>query len=489
MRTSKLMYCTICLFIIILLMTFPGCSRKETGKIPVTTSSEEALKLYLQGRELYEKLQAQESIDYFKQAIAADSNFAMAYLNLALVSPSTKEFFFNFDKALTLTDKISEGERLWIMGVQAGINAFPMQQKENFLKIVEIYPNDERAHNLLGGFYFGQQEYDKAIESYTKSTIIAPQFSQPYNQLGYSYRFLGDYQKAEEAFQKYIELIPNDPNPYDSYAELLMKMGKFEESIEHYRKALSINPNFIASQYGIACNLNFLGKYEEARQQLQQLYDTARNDGERRGACFAMAVSYTDEGNLDKALQEIQKIYDSNLQINDTSAMANNLLVMALLLEEMNKPIDARIKIDQSLEIIQNSNLSQQIKDNALRNSLYNYALVDIKQNDLATAKTRADEFLQQVEAINNPLQMKAAHQLLGMIALQEKDYARAVDELLQGNMQDPYNLYRLASAYDGSGNKEKAEEFYLKAADFNVMNNLNYAFIRKMAKAIVSTT
>ncbi|MGD9141649.1 MAG: tetratricopeptide repeat protein, partial [bacterium] len=206
--------------------------------MPITTSSDTALEYYLEGRELAEKLRGQESIEFFDKAIAEDPDFAMAYLNLALVSPTTKGFFENFDRARALADEVSEGERLNILGIEAGINAFIMQQRDLYTQLVEAYPRDERAHGLLGNHYFTQQEFEAAIGEYALATEINPGFSPVYNQLGYAHRFLQNYDEAEKAFMKYVELIPDDPNPYDSYAELLMKMGKFDESIEQYRKAL-----------------------------------------------------------------------------------------------------------------------------------------------------------------------------------------------------------------------------------------------------------
>ena len=78
------------LFLIII-----SCAKTEEGKIPITTSSNEALKYYLQGRALAEKLRGQESIQFFEKAIAEDTNFAMGYMNLSFVVPSAKEFFEN----------------------------------------------------------------------------------------------------------------------------------------------------------------------------------------------------------------------------------------------------------------------------------------------------------------------------------------------------------------------------------------------------------
>lgn len=483
MKKRNLTSYTLALPMIALLLAVIGCGAPKGSKIPITTSSEEALDYYFQGRDLFDKLRGQESIQYFEKAVAADSNFAMAYLNLSFVQPTAKGFFEKLDKAVALAGRVSEGERLQILGFQAGINAYPMKQREYYRKLVAAYPTDERAHNLLGNHYFAQQEYALAIEEYEKAIEIAPDFSQPYNQLGYAYRFLGNYTEAEKAFKKYIELIPDDPNPFDSYAELLMKMGRYDASIEYYRKALSLNPNFVASHIGIATNLNFKGSHEDARKQLQKLFSMARNDGERRAAYFASAVSYVDEGKMDRALAELEKQYALAEAINDANAMTGDLVNIGNILYEWGKYDEAIAKYKEAVKLTKESDLPQEIKDNTELNFLYNAAIIAMKKKDFSAAKAKAEEYLRGVEAINNPNQIRLAHQLAGMIALEEKNYDRALEELRQANQQNPYNLYRMALAYEGKADKQKAKELYMKTVKFNALNNLNYAFIRNKAQ------
>src|SRR4029453_14155469 len=54
----------------------------DGDKIPITTSSPEARKLYLDGRDLLEKLRATDARRLFEQAVAKDPNFALAYVGL-----------------------------------------------------------------------------------------------------------------------------------------------------------------------------------------------------------------------------------------------------------------------------------------------------------------------------------------------------------------------------------------------------------------------
>ena len=63
------------------------------------------------GRDLSEKLQAQESIEHFKKAVTLDPEFASAELALANSAPTAKDFFEHLNKAVALADKTSEGER------------------------------------------------------------------------------------------------------------------------------------------------------------------------------------------------------------------------------------------------------------------------------------------------------------------------------------------------------------------------------------------
>ena len=466
-----------------ILLIFFSCAKEEVGKISITTDSKDALKDFIMGRDLIERLQGQESLKHFEQAIQKDSAFAMAYLYYSFNQPTADGFFEQLKNAVKLKDRVSDGERLWIEGVDAGSKGFPMKQRELYEQLVAAYPNDERAHNLLATNYFGTQEYERAIEEYQKATVIKPEFSPPYNQMGYAYRFLEKYDEAENAFQKYIELIPNDPNPYDSYAELLMKIGKYDESIEQYQKALEINPNFVASHIGIATNCNFKSEYEKARAQLQNLFYIARDDGEKRAARFAMTVSFVDEGQMDKAIEEIKWQYSLGKNANDAANMSADMVFMGNVYFEMKEYDKAIEKFEKAIKIMEESDLSQEVKDNAKRNFLYNSARVALKKKKIKDAKSKADEFMKQTMAVNNTFQIWLAHELVGRIAMKAKEYQKAIDEYNQANLQNPYNLYRLAKAYDAAGNKEMAKKYFVKTANHNTLNSLQYAFCRHKAK------
>ncbi len=471
--------------LLVIVMVFSGiigCSG-DSGKLPITTSSEDALEYYLKGREYYDKYRVNLARDYLIKAIEADSNFALAYLELSFASSGeSNKLFAYLEKAVSLVDNVSEGERLMILGWQASVSRDPQRAGELFRHLVELYPNCEKARSQLGHFYFEQREYELAIGEFSKAIEINDKFAPPYNMLGYSYRYLGDYEKAEQAFQKYIELIPNDPNPYDSYAELKMKMGDYGLSIESYYKALEIDSTFYASHIGIASNLNFLGKHKDARDQIQELYDATGDYSVRIQALNAMVISYVDEGLLDKALDEIYRRFKLAAKADDYYVMSSSLATAAIILFEMGEIDRAEQEYAKAQELVAQSNLSEEIKTDSRRYIPFFAARFALARNDIQEAKVNYEEYSNLAELSNNPSLIWRAHFLAGLIAMAEKDYDKAIGELNQSNLYSPYRIYHLAMAYEGKGDFVKARETYKEAANYNVLNDINYAIVRLKA-------
>ena len=341
-----------------------GCSETSTDigtanadKISVTTSSKKALELFLQGRELADRIRFTDARDYFLRAIDEDPRFAMAYLYLANNSASNKEFFSSLKKAVFLADEVSEGEKLWILGREAGNRGKPEKQLAYFSALAELFPEDERAHDLLGGLYFGRQDIAQAIMHYERATEINPDFSPPYNQLGYALRSLGKYDKAEHAFKKYAELIPEEPNPYDSYAELLMKVGRHEESIENYRKALEKNSRFLSALVGIGNNQMFVGDYESARATFAELRELARHSRERRLPYFWTAVSYVFEKDLGKAIEAVEEMAAIAEADDDKATLSGDAGFMGAIQFYIGSPDDALSSFRRAVDLAEQADM------------------------------------------------------------------------------------------------------------------------------------
>ena len=470
----------------LLALAATGLARAGDEKIPITTSSEEARQLYVKGRDLAEKLRVTDGRDLYAQALGKDKTFALAHLGLANTAGTAKEFFDALGQAVVLSGKVSEPERLMIAGADAGAKGDVDRQRESLTKLVAAYPNDERAHNLLGGYHFGRQEYAAAVAEYEKATAINPSFSQPYNQMGYAYRFLYKYPEAERAFKKYIELIPGDPNPYDSYAELLMKMGRFEDSIKNYEKALAIDKNFVASWVGIGNNRMFMGQGEQARQAFARLTAIARNDGERRQAHFWTAMSYLHEGATDKAVAEIEKGAAIAKAAGDKATLSGDWNQIGDILLEGGRADEALARYKDQVAAMDAADVPAEVKEATRRQHLFDEARVALAKKDMAAAKAKSQAYAAAVAAKRIPFEVWQQHELAGRVALEAKDHAAAAAELEQANQQDPRVLYLLAVALQGKGEAAKAREVAARAADYNGLSP-TYGYVRGKAKALLA--
>ena len=66
----------------------------------------------------------------------------------------------------------------------------------------------------------------------------------------------------------------------------------------------------------------------------------------------------------------------------------------------------------------------------------------------------------------------------MGFISYSEKDFAKATEHFAKTNLQNMYNKYWLAKAYESAGQKEEATTLYKEIANYN-FNNMGYALVR----------
>jgi tetratricopeptide (TPR) repeat protein len=467
-----------------------GCQRpgeapeSGAGKIPVTCSSDEARAAFLKGREMQENLRAPDARQFFQDAVAQDQRFAWAHLGLATTATTATDFFSSLGTAARLADRASDGERLLIQAVVAGTNGQPEVQRGLLEDLVAAFPDDERAQNQMGLYYFGRQDWVQSTKFLERAIEIEPSFAPAYNQLGYARRFMGDYAGAEEAFVKYVELIPDEPNPYDSYAELLMKTGRFDESITQYQLALERNPNFVASYVGIGNNHMFMGQTDNAMEAFAKLAAIARNDAERRQACTWMAFSHLHEGDHEKALAEIQRRQDIAAETDDFGAIAVDLNQMGDILLDAGQTDEARAKYQEQLVMAEKSNATADAKDGVRRNHLADLTRAALWSGDHEAAAGFLEDYRQQVEQRGIPFEVWQVHELSGLIAAAQGNFEKALEELSQANQQDARVMLFQAKVLFKQGEEDAAREMCERSANFYTLNQvpMNYALARPKA-------
>ena len=473
-----------------------GCERREPKEkptaaipveIPITTESDEAREIFLEGRELIENARFDEARELFSRAIEKDPEFALAHLYRSLTGTSAMDRQNHLQHAVALTANVSEGERLQIEALHAIVaqnnRAKGIEIRE---QLVQKFPDDKRAHVFLSFAYSDADEGDKAIAELEKATEIDKDFAPPYNFLGYAYRAKGEYQKAEEAFSNYIRLIPDEANPYDSMADLNTKMGRHEDAIEHYEKALALNPKFAMSQRKIGTNLVFMGRYDEGREAYRKAMEMEVTPAGKVTDMIQIARSYGFEGKY----QEWNAEADKALQMAAQAGLPERVALLyhgkSHVYIEMGDLDNAARSLAQRRSVIMGSDLSTAFKEHLAKLALYDEALIAAKRKDFEAAMTVADEYKAKIEAGHDPKLMEDHHLLLGEIYLEQGEYARAIEHLEQADQEHPYTLYHLALAESEAGDQAKASELFEKVANWN-QYNLHYPLLRSKAMAALS--
>ena len=459
----------------------PEMKAEVATEVPITTSSDEARALFMEGRALLDDLHFTDARTKFIAAAEADPHFAMAHLMAAITSQSAEEFFDSVTKARATAQGASEGEQLYVMASVAASENNQEAQGAALKKLVAKYPQDPRTHMALGNFLNGQQDFAGAAEHFKHATEIDPGFAGAYNSLGYAYRALDDLDNAKSAFEKYVEVLPDEANPQDSLAELLMEMGSYEESVKHYQAALDLDANFMSAYAGIARNQSLMGQGEQAQATAEKMLAAARTAQERQNAMFQSVTSHLFAGDNDAALEVANTMAAAAEEDGRQAAVGGIHEYMGDIMINAGDPVKAAEHFDLALEHRMNSGINDANKAQAKRNHTFKMAIAAMVAEDAEAAAERTAEYTAAVKEAGVAFEQRRAHALAGYMAMINDDMQGGVDHLAQANQFNPHILYWSAVAHNALGNKDKARDLLDRAANRNTLSG-NLPFVRAKA-------
>jgi len=296
-----------------------GQARQSLSR--VGTHSSEAYQLYLKGvhyTQNYGKESVDKGIAYFRQAIQADPNYALAYAGLSYAYCVADDFYLSpadslakggelAKKALELDDSLDEAHfamgcydfayRYDWSGAEAeyrrAIDLAPRKasvygyygwllvvtdRKDQALLMarqgVEVEPVSPEANTLLGMDLYQNRQYDAAIKQLRSTIDLAPDNWFAHMWLGLCYEYASDLPHALEELQKSNRLVENEiPWPLAELGHLYARMGKTAEAehllgdLDHWSKRTYVPPYFFAIVY------SGLGQKKQAFASLQRAYE------------------------------------------------------------------------------------------------------------------------------------------------------------------------------------------------------------------------
>ena len=215
------------------------------------TDNSEAYNRYLRGRYFWNKYSKEwvwKAIEIFKEAIAIDSDYALAYCGLA-------DAYFR------------------LSNVHLPPREVLPKAKEAALRAAEIDPNLAEVHSSLG-----------LVKVY------------------YDHDWVG----AESEFRKALMLNPNLVLAHQRFGSYLSFMGRFEESIKHYEAALDFDPFSLQINTNLATTYFLRGEYERATSHLKR---TSELEPHYMPTVFVQGCVYIQQGRLADAIEQFQSIY------------------------------------------------------------------------------------------------------------------------------------------------------------------------------------
>lgn len=465
-----------------LLIFIPIDLLSNPNEMPVTTSSKEALKLFMTARDKIENIEFNAAIELLDKSIEKDPNFALAYVYRSMAGGGFNAAWPHLQKAIKLVEKVTPGEKAFIMYNKAASENDGRNQIKYLNQLLEMYPKDKRIQSLAGIYYYSSGDYERSIKYLKESINIDNKYAPAYNMVGYAHSALNQLPEADTAFKKYINLIPDNPNPYDSYAEFLMKTGRYDESIENYLKSFNKDKRFTSALLGVGHNYVFKGNFNKAREYYNMRMDNAINPNEKTSAMFWIATSYIHEGKLNDALIAVEKERAMAEKEKMMTTVIGTYNTEGFILVESGKFDEGMKKFDMAVQMTNKSELPETVKKTYLLSSSMNRCYALTAMNNVDGAKDVLAECQAVIEAREDPNEVKFLHSLLAMIDLKKGNFDDAIKNFAKSDMQDPYNWFYLATVYEKKGEKEKADQLYAKVAGLNE-NSLGFALVRDRAR------
>jgi tetratricopeptide (TPR) repeat protein len=442
---------------------------KELKKI--TTSSPEAFKFYIQGRELHNEQKYRESIRMMEKAVAIDPGFAMAYRSMAM---SFTNLFYTSDKqkylkkAFELSDRLSDRERYIIQGdYYRESERLYDKAVAAYEKLLGLYPDDSMGNTNLGILYNSLEEWDKAIELYERQIRNNPASIWPYLNIIDCYLAKGWPEKAKAAFEGYIRNYKDNFMIRIYLAIVEFVQGQYERALAEAEKADSLNPGYYLNFIAKGCAYRGLGDWGRAEPEYQKVFGLDEKAGHLM-ARLMLGAMYQLRGQFKRAEEEMAKGAELAEKIEDKGWISDFHQSLAYVflgsgrpekaLEESTKSLRAAVEIDS---------LSRQ------KHILSAKGYAELESGKMGEAQKTADALRALIDQDANKKDIRYWDLLAGRVMFNEGDYPGAIGRLTKAETLLPFQYFfdndhvlfidALARAYFKHDDLDKARTEYEK--------------------------
>ncbi|MBK9164798.1 MAG: hypothetical protein IPM21_13000 [Acidobacteria bacterium] len=265
-------------------MKLAGEVEKELTK--TYTADNQAYQHYLKGRFHYgkrTKVDLEEGIKYFEQAIVRDPGFALAYVGISESYRTMPSYGYVAPKEVAARAKAAAQRAL------------------------EIDPDLAEAHAAVAGeSIIFDWDWQKAESEYKKAIELGPNVAEIHKTYGYSFLVtIGRFSEAIVELKRALELEPLSAVYVSHLASAYMYDGQMDKALEQTAVANYLAPGHPTVVYHSCVVYNKAGMYDKAIELAEQ---GLNKDPENQDSLVNAGYAYAKSGQRRKAEEVIQRL-------------------------------------------------------------------------------------------------------------------------------------------------------------------------------------
>lgn len=421
----------------------------------ITTRSQEAYLLYLEGLDYVSKAYLTEAIRSFESCLEHDSTFAMAYYHLAAYKNRKL-----IEKAVQYGQNATRKELLYIRSREADLKGELQLAIVLLEELLESFPDEKDAFVQLSLLEYYNRNYEHSLSLLNEALRIDPIDKRALTYLAYVYDALGNLEGAVEAIARYIPLAPNEANPYDTRGDIYAHHGRLRDAIDSYNKALEKKSDFDVSRAKLGHMYLFLNEFDHALEQYRYLEQNG-TPSLTVSARIYQVYPLILEGRLREAIYALDSALlgsRAEPEIGEKFERATFPYLKALLYDELGETDSALFNANEAFRIF-----SKQRPGN-LAAYAYSQAEYHAKLGQLAEADSIATLISDFYERIGD--KPESYIRAKGLIAYATGDFDQAVtlfEELVAHKLpsQDFQGNFHLGQAYIATEQFDQARQIF----------------------------
>jgi len=212
-----------------------------------------------------------EALPLIEKILKAESNYAEAYANRALIKLRAKDTFGAIKDAEMTVSLKPHLTQMWQLLSSLHYQANNLSDAiEALRRAHKNEPENPDFMVQLGEFLRQDNKASEAITILEKATELAPKDANAWTNLGVVFQQEKRMADAKIAYEKALALNPKSAAIASNLGAMAKEAEEWESALQYFGKALEIEPNLAEAHSNLGGTLQELGRLDEAEASLRQ---------------------------------------------------------------------------------------------------------------------------------------------------------------------------------------------------------------------------